>query len=229
MVADNPNFPTPPRPGAKAGSELAQLRAQVERLTEQTAKAQQHALEMGNRALELAAQEVRLRAEIEQLRGSQSLNWHDNPGKLVWDESEDEVRKRYGDVRIEFVQSISSHPSLNEYRVWPIGCCARHNPAGGHNHSISPPESNNPAGGHHHTISMSEPIYRYQTLAYAPHDSCRSRNQDLSELFGRFAPVFVRELIDGFNKMNSGRKGELVVASVDGCYRCVYRDLVDDL
>jgi hypothetical protein len=65
MVADNPNFPTPPRPGTKADNELAQLRAQVERLTEHVHKAQQHALEMGNRALELAAQEVRLQRKVE--------------------------------------------------------------------------------------------------------------------------------------------------------------------
>ncbi|WPP47729.1 hypothetical protein [Pseudomonas sp. AN-1] len=65
MVANNPNLPTPPRPGTKADNELAQLRAQVERLTEHVQKAQQHALEMGNRALELAAQEVRLQRKVE--------------------------------------------------------------------------------------------------------------------------------------------------------------------
>ena len=67
MVADNPNFPTPPRTGAKKDNELVQLRAQVEQLNEHVHKAQQHALEMGNRALELAAQEVELRREVEYL------------------------------------------------------------------------------------------------------------------------------------------------------------------
>lgn len=125
MVADNPNFPPPPapppRPGAKASNELAQLRAEVERLTEYVLKAQQHALEMGNRALELAAQEVRLRAEIEQLRGSRGVSRLFEPGQFVIASSEDEIRAAYGPCQIELCTVIECHPPVAEYKIWPLG------------------------------------------------------------------------------------------------------------
>lgn len=121
--------------------------------------------------------------------------------RLVWDESVEAVKQRYGNVRVELVKSISSHPSLNEYRVWP----AMHN---AYTHEV----------GHH-----------VHSLAYPPHHHGGRWNQDLNELAACFGPVLASQLMESLNKMLSGRKAELVIAPVNGGYRCVYRDLVDDV
>ena len=146
MVADNPNFPTPPRPGQSAANELgllqresAELRAKNEWLTECVVKAQQHALEMGNKALELAATEARLRAEIEQLRGPASLKRHAQPGRVVMGESEQQIKSLYGDVRIELVNVLSCHPPLAEYRICPMDNCALQIPVDDNHHYVRPP------------------------------------------------------------------------------------------
>lgn len=66
--------------------------------------------------------------------------------KLVWDESEESVKKRFGNVRVELVNVLSCHPPLAEYRVWimelspasqNVGSFNEPNPAALHQHILT--------------------------------------------------------------------------------------------
>lgn len=197
MVADNPNFPPPPRPGAKADSELAQLHAQVERLTEHVLKAQQHALEMGNRALELTAQEVRLRAEIEQLRSLQDV------------------------MRQEQSSSVSEALAVNlENRDW-LHPSSWSTCRGANKRSQLTPLPNP------HAITVATSLSSPHSLTEAPHDPHGGWYDDLYALRGLFGPVTFGQLLEALNRCALSAHGKVVVTTVFGKISFVCTDFID--
>lgn len=122
--------------------------------------------------------------------------------RLVWDESEESVKKRFGNVRVELVNVLSCHPPLAEYRVWIVEC------------SFAKPKLGS-LNAHQHV------------LIEAPNNSHGTWNDNFNALIRHFGPVPVGQIVNALGELVVRPDGKVVVTSVQGGISVFYTNFVD--